>query len=155
MSFAVSCPTCSKTLNVDARLGGQKVTCPNCNSSFVCPAAPAPAPDAGVAAAPPPPAGTAYLGAIDDPLHLPKKPPTKTPPTSALQNPAPSDEIRSVPEILEDILMVLAEDHDLRKQMLHQMNLASRSLRLIALPIVISLVLGAIWFFIAVVIAVG
>ena len=146
MSFAVSCPTCSKTLTVDARLSGQKVSCPNCKNKFVCPDAPAPTLDAGVANKPPAPAGTAYLGATDDPLQLPKKPPATAP-----QNPAPSDKGRSVPEILEDILMVMAEDHDLRKKMLRQMNLANRSLYLLALPIVISIVLGAIWFLSAVI----
>ena len=56
-----------------------------------------------------------------------------------------------VVEVLEDILMLLAEDHDLRKQMLRQMKGANRSLNLLALPIVISIVLAALWFLFSVV----
>jgi hypothetical protein len=41
MSFTVACPTCSESLQVDSRVGGQPISCPHCNLKFMCPPAPA------------------------------------------------------------------------------------------------------------------
>jgi hypothetical protein len=71
MNEIVTCPSCSKQLQIPESFFGKTVQCPECKQTFhaeALAATPASAPDAaaGVSSAPPPPTAPAWSGAPDE-----------------------------------------------------------------------------------------